>query len=651
MRSLPLRRTSQAHGGRGDASTGLIHISQSAGSVFQPLLFQTQCKHRDLKFFIVHPHSPHVKILERQFRVVAHPSIIFLRQSDGKLDFLSRLSPAHVNEKRIETEILLLLSPAVRLNQDNFDGQVMTKSKYYVPLLVTFFVRTSPSSSDHLKAFDRMMQDFNSYQIRFGLYEINATTSHTLQEHVTAAYSSPPPFTVFFDLIWKKTTVTNIRQITIMNRPTFPEIETAFIENNVTLKREDGKVIECRNEWKTPVSSHVSSLYEGPHGSLCSLHASNRTDSYPVDRPKVMRRTVWKKVNATQGEEISNISTIEIEETLQFMTEVLWLNVIERSSIRTRLYNSNENEVRVTMVVFIIEGCGSCRKNLPLFKNLNKAVQSIDGAAFYLMNCSAEVNRCKQLGVSGFPTLSAFRSFPWIQSHQCMAQNSKEDRYMRVDFHGPLMEKRIMEWFKSAASSSVTSMGFTEPDLDEMELDVSLVATVLPKESPYLPRVAHHKREQFFPLECFRMSCELLSAQAKCFTVFSSDVPPSQFDDIDSLVVIKIEMFRSDGMQALIFQLGRSLLSTMQEEESLNEHRVHSPHSSLVFQADLPVLVTLVHQANISADSKFYKTLSSVAADLYHAMVVVTIDVDRYPAWAGQFVPRHRTLPSEGDLF
>lgn len=104
----------------------------------------------------------------------------------------------------------------------------------------------------------------------------------------------------------------------------------------------------------------------------------------------------------------------------------------------------------------------------------------------------------------------------------------------------------------------------------------------------------------------------------------------------------------------------------------------------MVFHDDLPVLVALVHQQNISSEAKFLKvsllhtslflsgcwpmlslpnpstslelhhrlvlqTLTAVAEDLYREVVVVTVDVGRYPAWAGQFVPRQRTLPSKGE--
>jgi hypothetical protein len=103
---------------------------------------------------------------------------------------------------------------------------VMTKSKFYIPIFVLFFVRTSPATSAHLKAFDRMRQDFIelSSNVRFALFEINSTNSYgnascrkwilryiiccilpVIEEYLTNAFSSPP-FTVFFDSVWLKTT-------------------------------------------------------------------------------------------------------------------------------------------------------------------------------------------------------------------------------------------------------------------------------------------------------------------------------------------------------------------------------------------------------------------------------------------------------------
>ena len=37
----------------------------------------------------------------------------------------------------------------------------------------------------------------------------------------------------------------------------------------------------------------------------------------------------------------------------------------------------------------------------------------------------------------------------------------------------------------------------------------------------------------------------------------------------------------------------------------------------------------------------YLQVLTSIAYDMYNQIVVTTLDVDQYPAWAGQFVPRN----------
>jgi len=57
----------------------------------------------------------------------------------------------------------------------NFDEVVLTKTKYYVPILVLFYVRIAPLTSDYLKAFDRVRQDMvdKDASIRFGIMEVD----------------------------------------------------------------------------------------------------------------------------------------------------------------------------------------------------------------------------------------------------------------------------------------------------------------------------------------------------------------------------------------------------------------------------------------------------------------------------------------------
>ena len=46
----------------------------------------------------------------------------------------------------------------------------------------------------------------------------------------------------------------------------------------------------------------------------------------------------------------------------------------------------------------------------------------------------------------------------------------------------------------------------------------------------------------------------------------------------------------------------------------------------------------------------FHQTLEQVATNLYNDIVVVTVDVDQYSAWSGQFVPRNYAADVHGKL-
>ena len=46
----------------------------------------------------------------------------------------------------------------------------------------------------------------------------------------------------------------------------------------------------------------------------------------------------------------------------------------------------------------------------------------------------------------------------------------------------------------------------------------------------------------------------------------------------------------------------------------------------------------------------FHQTLQQVATTLYNDIVVVTVDVDQYTAWSGQFVPRNYAADVHGKL-
>ena len=62
------------------------------------------------------------------------------------------------------------------------------------------------------------------------------------------------------------------------------------------------------------------------------------------------------------------------------------------------------------------------------------------GASVYLVNCSQDEAVCKQQGITGYPSLVAYRSLLWLDGEQCLSEEtSKSERYVRLDYHGVLM--------------------------------------------------------------------------------------------------------------------------------------------------------------------------------------------------------------------
>ena len=61
--------------------------------------------------------------------------------------------------------------------------------------------------------------------------------------------------------------------------------------------------------------------------------------------------------------------------------------------------------------------------------------------------------------------------------------------------------------------------------------DTTLVGTLVPKMSKYLPVVPSHSREYFYPYKCFRLACERMFGTVPCAVQYSSSIPEKEFDN------------------------------------------------------------------------------------------------------------------------
>ena len=67
-----------------------------------------------------------------------------------------------------------------------------------------------------------------------------------------------------------------------------------------------------------------------------------------------------------------------------------------------------------------------------------------DGGAMYFANCTSDPGLCREQGVTGFPTLHAFRNLGWIDGDECFTKHTTNKiKYIRRDYHGVLRVKNI----------------------------------------------------------------------------------------------------------------------------------------------------------------------------------------------------------------
>lgn len=62
----------------------------------------------------------------------------------------------------------------------------------------------------------------------------------------------------------------------------------------------------------------------------------------------------------------------------------------------------------------------------------------------FVHNCSTDPLTCQRYGITGYPTLTAFRSLSWSAVESCSSSHST---YIRLDYHGPIVVSHTLtEW-------------------------------------------------------------------------------------------------------------------------------------------------------------------------------------------------------------
>lgn len=62
----------------------------------------------------------------------------------------------------------------------------------------------------------------------------------------------------------------------------------------------------------------------------------------------------------------------------------------------------------------------------------------------FVHNCSTDPLTCQRYSITGYPTLTAFRSLSWSAVESCSSSHST---YIRLDYHGPIVVSHTLtEW-------------------------------------------------------------------------------------------------------------------------------------------------------------------------------------------------------------
>ena len=652
---------------------------------------------------IVHHTAKHYKHLTELYNVKTLPSIVILHRnrknvSNPEIEILNQVT---VKFSSLLITLRSRLVPAYRLNYETFNKSRKTlDSKDYIPWIILFYNVWSDQTSSYLSTFQRSVEEFKEIglRVRFGLFDLSHDTEHKVMNDLSKRsiqVKIPMLLIIYKDttgaLVHKRYNYVHLP--TPLNMYTFISSHVPFVDKSLQPLHYDS--------YETHKNLKITMLYEGPYGDRCSPDSHNATDNIPrkytIHKIEKIKTAIDIPENRDWhhkfGSEVIEKKLDKLDE-IPLLTLNYWTEVIEKSHAPKHLLQGGNlfaGEVtKVAMIVFIIADCGSCRRNMPVFKDLHNAVKYTDGGSLYVVNCTKDHALCKKLDIKGFPTITAFRGLGWLTSGQCVTPVSQQmyTNYIRSDYHGVMKATSIMEWFSSASQAAVTDRQFdwSESDLVPQDKDVNLLAVLTPKSSAVIPSLSGQK-QGYFPYECFRLACERLYGNVKCFSMFNNGVPREQFQSHLDAVVTKIVFSRRDQVTTTVMEAGTSLITTMENMSDEQLHKFHKPHvynlakdqtcednhaectdivtSFTRDHARLPVthvtldtfhirdssvdedqavLVVLTHPDNITEDSQFFKTLNSLAYQLYNDLAVVTLDIQQYPAWSGRFIPQGYSL-------
>ncbi|XP_033121449.1 uncharacterized protein LOC117120540 [Anneissia japonica] len=660
-----------------------------------------------VNFLMAHPGSVEEDGLKRRFNVEQDPTVVALGGEDwtkGSTKTLARFTNSQVTQENLEAFLLSQTSTSIALNVKNFRGEVIEGVKSYQAILVCFHAPWGVDNSHYLDVFNRSQKTLTNLNVnlRFGLVDL-LTDAEVVHRWVDASYAKSVPFTILFWLAENQDeTKGAVRQAVLQSSFPTPWNLAKFIKmQGLPLLDTSG------NELEVSVLSENSDVMFGvlQTGEMCSSHINTTSGQTTAPKFTSKPKPSEDKMKKNHSDVKPKMKKVKRIRTLIQISKSNWHSLIEKSESSPGplpLTNQQRVFVKVSVVVFIRDKCSNCARKLTVFEKIQKTAAFIEGASVYIMNCSSDTEMCERLNIRGFPTVSAFRSVKEHGVENCM---SNKKNLVRIDYHGYIEEKQIMDWF-SHVSIPVAKlsdwMKLEESKLEEEDEEVRVIATLLPRRlsHQYLRSASGHT--DWFPYKCLAVACEHLFGVAKCYGAISKNIPARDLkseEEEEDLVVSQIIMQRKDGVEALIMRANTALYLTLQDDATQKLHKFHTPHrynirsnqrceddhsqctevislfirdhsrlpvthltmdsfhtstgfavdhdnEGSVFSSGHPVLIALVHRENITSDSMFLKALTETAYTFYNKMVITTLAVEEFPQWATRFVPHgyHRQV-------
>eukprot|EP00057_Strongylocentrotus_purpuratus_P024961 XP_011679435.1 PREDICTED: uncharacterized protein LOC100891372 [Strongylocentrotus purpuratus] len=682
------------------------------------MLLEFKSSHpNNLQLFVVHPGSVNESSLQNKFNVKVEPTILAFKKGDQRLRVLQRFEEPLVTRQFVEPFVMSQTSTAISLTvQEVFSGSA-------TPILVCFYTHWAEDVVPYLHAFVESVTVFRDHgaKLRFGIVDVELQQD-IVPRWLHAAGIEGMPFSILF---WRKPRLDKgkmLHQLALPEGANTPMTIGSFLqEKNVTLESIDGGLFHYPTWVESSYDMEVSMGESRLIAPTCIM-ALNTSLAGLDDVWGEGPHSIKKKVDETEPDTMEDLKdanvTMEVNDTfsqkdnplshiggIDRLTDATWSTVIEKSHAGLKpedlqaLMNihktSRKKDIPQTYLVFFIQdGCGSCRRQQSMFERVAKAVQFVDGGSAYILNCTSDPVTCDLLHVRGFPTLIAFRTFGQHSSERCLSPDHHQHT-LRMDYHGVLEEKELMEWFSDIALPRVQIKTLQQVKQEQKHTNVILLATIYPLSlaGQYLRSVGG--ADSWYPLECFLVACERLYGKAKCYAAYGENIRSSDRERTskeERLIVGKVEMLRQDGVVSKVITSGRSLIAALQAEADSQIHRFHTPHrynlksgqrceddhagctdlitdfvedhsrlpvthltmtsfhaySSVgfdskhkgsVFRRGLPVLIAFATKDQMEEGAVFQQALLSAAYDQYQDLVFTWVDVDEFPRWVASFVP------------